>query len=304
MHHIHIAAHIAISTATTMIKLTIDIPIYARVLGARIPFRVKRTSRVPESWAEIKPHHTPALRNWLETIDQNSGMPFDSFAKLLCDWMHIPHWHSAAISRQHTALVAKLCEPFIHIIKHASPLMNRYLYLSGPGTNLDRLTYGQFITAEHVMKLYTETRDTQYLRAIAALTFAPKWKPWSRSAATRRAALLRFAPEKYIVAMAYTFIGQRNNLPELYPELYDGPPRKSGPVLRIDQQILAMCGQELGGYEKVDAAPLHRVMELMQLKEITNRKNNPNYARRYFNMEKLHEHARNQSREHNAHRNR
>lgn len=283
-------------------KATIEIPLTIRIAGLRVPSTRKYTAQIPASWSEVRPHHILPLAAWMHEVARLGEWRPSTFATTLCRWMGIPEIYAPIIADVHSETLAQIATPFVATVAHPKPAMHRFLWLSGPGKNLKRMAYGQFVTAETILRAYTSTGEFDYLRALAALSFTPPAVKWSRSLASFRAKWMKAAPRKYVAMMAYTYIGQRNNLPAMYPELYDHSKKASGPELRIDQQILAMCGHELGGYRSVDAAPVHTVLELMQLKEITNRKNNPNYARRHLDLEKLHEVARRNSREHNAQR--
>jgi len=264
----------------------------------KLPYLRKRRIKIPTSWAELKRRHYPALAEWYFGAARAERFDLLEAGLLFCEWAKLPAEYATAPEIQAHPVLTKNAAGFIKLIKHPEQIQKRLLLLPGPGNKLTHLNYAAFLYAEACLENWINTEQKKYLRGLAAVSYGFGFVSWIASS---RAALFKLLPKSLLIKAAFNYIGQRNHLPEMYPELYQNQPQNA-PRLKIDQRILAMCGAELGGYQNVKKAPLHRVLELMQLKEQQYIKINPKHGQRNRTVENLRKRASADTRRHNAQR--
>jgi len=273
-----------------MITTTIEIPKFARIFRGRIPFYRKRKATLPTQWSELRLRHFPALEAFFA---QMASIPTDDLpaissaaAILFCRWMKIDPQYADFNAIAHNQKIIKLGLGFLTQKHSTTPLHKRILHMRGPGSQLTHLRYQQFILAEGIYERYRANPNPKDITLLITITHRCSLLPYVHKLSELRYHIFKLLPMRIKIRALFTYIAQRTHLPERYPELYKAPTGKA-PSLHIDQQILNQCGTELGSYAAVAAAPLHRVLELMQLKEIQALKNNPNYAKRNATLEGL-----------------
>lgn len=275
-------------------QATIQIPKVARIFPGSFTFHTKHTAQLPTTWSELRLHHFPALEVFFATVaalksDDFAGI-IQANATLFCAWMGIDPLHAKNKQIAYNSEVMKLGYGFLTEKHSLTPLQKRTAGMAGPGSQLTNLRYQQFILAETIYERYRTNPNPNDITLLATITHRAKWMPYLPALASFRYYIFKHLVRKSVKIKAlFTYIAQRSHLPERYPELYSGS--KSGQTLYVDQQILNQCGAELGSFNQVASAPLHRVLELMQLKEIQAIKNNPNYAKHKATVEELHKKA-------------
>ena len=276
-----------------MIAVHIDIERTAAIKRLRFPVRTKHRARIPSSWAEMRTRHFgPVLRLLAVAASaKDEAVLMAASAVLFCRWCGIPDHlaesESLRDNQDHATLTARLLKS----LKQPEPFLRRCLHLHGPGRRLRNLCFRQFITVERVHREWLDSADPKLELAMIALTWRPPlipWRPWMSTLAMK---WMRFLPENRRARMLCTYLSQRTHMRDLYPELHQGGGGGEKPP-RIDQVILSMAGAELGSYHSVAYQPVHRVLELMQMREIQFRKNNPKHGHSNLSVEELHEAAR------------
>lgn len=275
-------------------QATIQIPKTARIFPGSFVFHTKHRAKLPTKWSELRLRHFPALESFFAKVAAIDAADLKGIiqanAELFCAWMNIDPLHAQNKKIAFNPEVMKLGFGFLTEKHSLTPLHKRIAGMAGPGSQLTNLRYQQFILAETIYESYRANPNPEDILKLATITHRIKWMPYMPGFASFRYYIFKHLVRKTVRTKAlFTYIAQRSHLPERYPELYQGA--KGGPQLYVDQQILNQCGAELGSFDQVASAPLHRVLELMQLKEIQAIKNNPNYAKHKATVEDLHKKA-------------
>lgn len=248
-----------------MIKFKIEIP----GVIAGIPYKRTRKANIPENWPELKLKHYPALQQLFN--EWKAGDPPQwIFGELFCRWVKINPIYSLSPEIAFNKVFLAVVKTFSQLILHEKPLMRRLFLWNGPGDTLNNICYEQFIYAEECFRAWQLDNSTAHRDALVALVFRFKFLPWSKTLASFRQRLVKLLPESRRIKMSYTYVGQRNKLPKLYPELFDGK-SPTGPKLKIDQMILAQADNDLGKYNLVRKLPCNLVLEKMQATELMHR---------------------------------
>jgi hypothetical protein len=282
-----------------MVGATIDIQKRLQLGKKYLGYTRRIKARIPETWQELKRRHFKALADWYFTTLAYEKSDLTTDALLFCDWAKLPPAYSVATDMVTNPAIQNAIHGFLKVIKHPAQLLPWLLWYRGPGQNLKHMRYGAYVFLEACIREWTATQNPEYLRGMVALSYAPHWRKFSPFRSKLRTQFLRLVPRSILLKGAFSIMGQRNHIPDLYPELYDGKPGKGNP-LKIDQQVLSLCGTELGKYSEVVQTPVHRILEFMQLREQQARKLNPNHGKHNRSVEELSEMAKQDTRRHNA----
>lgn len=273
-----------------MTRATIILPAFARIF-AYLPFQRKRTRTLPNQWSELRLRHFPALEAFFQEVattapDDATGIA-TAAATLFCRWMGISTLWTSVDTLRLNPDIANIGLQFLTRKHTTTPLHRLTLWMHGPGSQLTRLRFQQFILAETIFEEYRQSGSATDIRKLAAITHRAAFMPYLHGLSSIRYYIFCGLPIAFSVRALFTYIGQRSHLPTRYPELYK-PASAKGNHLYIDQQILNQCGPEIGNFSDVASAPVHRVLEFMQLKERIALKNNPKYAKQHATVEELH----------------
>lgn len=238
--------------------------------------RTKSVS-IPENWSELKTRHYPALQTLFN--EWKAGDPPQwIFGELFCNWAKIDTLYALSDQVAFDPTFLTVVKTFQEQINHEKPLLTRWTIWKGPGDTLANICYEQFIYAEECFREWQLNNSTPHRDALIALTFRNTILPWSKKTAATRQHIVKKLPEGLRIKMAYTYVGQRNKLPALYPELFDGK-SPMGAKLKIDQMILAQADGDLGKYNLVRKLPCNLVLEKMQANEMAQREAEKNRQR-------------------------
>lgn len=275
-----------------MISTTIHIPKIARIFPGRVNFHRKHRALLPTKWSELRLRHFGALETFFAKsaalqADDLAGLT-TAAAVLFCQWMRIDPLHAANKAIAYNSQILGIGIGFLTQPHTFTPLHKYIWWMRGPGSQLTHLTYQQFILAETIYESYRTNPNLTDITKLATITHRCPIFPYIHQLASARYYIFKYLVRRSAKTRAlFTYIAQRSHLPERYPELYKDA-GKATDRLYVDQQILNQCGAELGSFNQVAKAPVHRVLELMQLKEIQAIKNNPEYAKRNATVEELH----------------
>lgn len=245
-----------------MLKATLHIPHSIPLPKAsRLNFHVKKKAKLPQSWRELRLKHYRPLHEF--RTDRQLGITEPYILGLLyCRWAGIPEAYSASPSvcfaPQFLDIIATFQKPPLH----EKPLLKRFGLWRGPSHSLENICYEQFIYAEQCYAAWQASDSDEDLNALIGLTFRATWLPWSKRNAYLRQYIVQLLPKGLRLKMAYTFAGQRNKLPKLYPSLYSGS--GSSQKLKIDQMILRQGGNDLTKYNAIRKMPCNLVLENME----------------------------------------